>query len=171
MEIDATHRIVELDAAQIDSVEGLWRSMVAHHEEVVDGAWPIRDQDATWRMRRAEYAEWLSDGSGALLTAVPLTGGGPDGYAAIRVVPSGATFDLGDPLGELESLVVSPAARRAGVGTLLIEASRRKLVERGARHWIVTAVDGNDAALRLYEREGFRPFSRMLAEPLSPRGD
>lgn len=171
METDATHRIVELDSSGIDSVEHLWRAMVAHHAQVTEGTWPVREQDLAWRMRRAEYEKWLAEGTGWLLSAVPIGGGAPDGYAALTVHKPGATFDLGDPVGDLESLAVSPEARGTGVGTMLIDACRRKLGELGVRNWIVTAMDANDGALRLYEREGFRPFARVLVEPLSPGGD
>ena len=145
--------------------------MVAHHGEVVGDAWPIRKQDDAWRMRRAEYEKWLGDDTGRMFIAIPRDGGAPDGYAVLTVHPTGPTFDHGELVGDLESLAVSPAARGAGIGTLLIDHCRQILLARGVRAWVVTAVDSNAAALRLYEREGFRPFARVLAEPLSPADD
>ncbi len=171
MQAPPSHQIVEVDAAGIGVVETLWRSMVAHHAEVAGDAWPIRDQDDSWLMRRAEYEKWLGDGTGRMFTAVPRDGGSPDGYAVLTVHPTGPTFDHGELVGDLESLAVSPDARGAGIGTLLIDTCRQLLIERGVSAWIVTAVDANAAAQRLYEREGFRPFARILAEPLSPAGD
>lgn len=170
MQGEPSHRIVEVDAGGIEVVEGLWRSMVAHHAEVAGDSWPIRNGDDSWRMRRAEYARWLGDGTGQMLTAVPLGGGEPDGYAVLTIHPTGPTFDHGELVGDLESLAVSPTARGSGVGTLLIRACRRILLDRGVSAWIVTAVDSNAGAQRLYEREGFRPFARILAEPLNPAG-
>lgn len=167
----ATHRIVEVEAADIDVVEGLWRSMTAHHAEVAGAAWPIRNEDDSWRMRRAEYEKWLGGGTGRMFIAVPFDGGDPDGYAVLTMHPTGPTFDHGEVVGDLESLAVSPDARGAGIGTLLIANCRQILLEHGVRAWVVTAVDSNAGALRLYEREGFRPFARVLAETLSPTGD
>jgi ribosomal protein S18 acetylase RimI-like enzyme len=168
---EATHRIVEVDVAGIDVVEELWRSMLAHHAEVTAEAWSIRNADDSWRMRRAQYEKWLSDGTGQIFTAVPRDGGAADGYAVLTVHPTGPTFDHGEQAGDLESLAVSPAARGAGVGTLLIDHCRQILLERGVGSWIVTALDPNVDAQRLYEREGFRPFARILAERLSPAGE
>lgn len=145
--------------------------MVAHHAKVAGDAWPIRNLDDSWRMRRAEYERWLGDGTGRMFTAVPHDGGAPDDYAVLTVHPTGPTFDHGELVGDLESLAVSPEARGAGIGTLLIDTCRQILLERGIRAWIVTAVESNASALRLYEREGFRPFARVLAEPLSRAGD
>ena len=38
--------------------------MVAHHREVAAGAFPVRDEEAAWQLRRAEYVDWLSSGEG-----------------------------------------------------------------------------------------------------------
>lgn len=167
-----SYRIVEPGGAELDRLEPLWRSMVEHHRDVVDGDWPVREAGEAWRRRRAHYAAWLGAGTGWLLAAAPRADAAAPlaGYAMVCVGPSGPTWDVGDEVGELESLAVSPDARGAGVGTMLIQAARRRLEEQGIRYWSVGVVEANDAATRLYLREGFRPFYRQLLGPTAGSG-
>lgn len=157
--------IGRLGAEQLDRVEPLWQQMVVHHDRVVDGAWPLRSPADAWRRRRTQYAAWLADGSGSLLVATA-PDGADDGYAMVRVGPSGPTWDHGELIGDLESLVVAERARGAGLGTRLIDAARSLLAERGVAYWTVSVIEANAGATRLYEREGFRPFFRSLLAPV-----
>ena len=84
-------------------------------------------------MRRREYGKWLSDGSGLVLTGRTDTAS-PQGYAFLRTVPSGPTFDFGPRRGEVESLVVAPAARGMGIGTALLKAAREELRRLGCAY-------------------------------------
>jgi GNAT superfamily N-acetyltransferase len=160
-------RIVELEVGDVDLVEGLWKEMVAHHQRVLGDAVPERDPEESWRMRRAQYVRWLENGEGMLFLA-PGEGaeGAPLGYACLRVEPSGPTWDLGEPVGDLESLAVAAVARGTGVGTALIEHCRGRLRELGARWWSVSVVAANGRAQELYEREGFSPFVNHLMAPI-----
>jgi ribosomal protein S18 acetylase RimI-like enzyme len=146
----------------IDRVEPLWRSMVEHHRAVIGPAVPVRATDQTWPMRRAQYGQWLAGGDAVLLLAVTAAGAEPDGYACVRTSVPGPTFDLGERIGELESLAVAEHARGAGVGSLLIGAARERMREAGVTHWVVSVVEANAGAVRLYEREGFAAFERIL---------
>ncbi|MBS1863857.1 MAG: GNAT family N-acetyltransferase [Actinobacteria bacterium] len=160
-------RIVELGVGDVDLVEGLWKEMVEHHQAVIEGQWPGRDPEQAWRMRRAQYVGWLEANEGFLLLAL---GEGaeqaPLGYAFLRVGASPPTVDLGDRIGDLESLSVSAAARGEGIGTLLIEHCRGLLRAAGVDYWGVTAVAANVDAIRLYEREGFAIASHNMLAPL-----
>jgi ribosomal protein S18 acetylase RimI-like enzyme len=162
--------IVDLTLAEVDRVEPLWKSMVAHHREVVDGAFPVRDEEAAWQLRRAEYVDWLSSGDGTMLAALPAgePGAEPLGYAALLPNPVGATWDLGGQVGEIESLVVAPAARGRGIGTALIEAARERFRAQGLEYWSVAVVEANEGAAELYERAGFRGYYRHLLGRLEP---
>jgi ribosomal protein S18 acetylase RimI-like enzyme len=84
----------------------------------------------------------------------------------VRLAESGPTWDLGEAVGDLESLAVAAHARGRGVGTGLIEAARELLRERGVRYWSVTVAAANAGAIRLYEREGFQPQLQHLLERL-----
>jgi GNAT superfamily N-acetyltransferase len=156
------HIVETVGVEGIDRVEPLWRAMVDHHRAVVGDEIPVRPTDATWPMRRAQYEAWLGEGDAVLLLAVTSVGAAPDGYACVRTSVPGPTFDLGERVGELESLAVAEHARGAGLGSLLIGAARERLRGLGVACWLVSVVEANAGAVRLYEREGFAPFERIL---------
>jgi GNAT superfamily N-acetyltransferase len=160
-------RIVELGVGDVDLVEGLWKEMVAHHHGVLEGGPVGRDPEESWRMRRAQYVGWLESGEG-MLFLVPGEGaeGAPLAYACLRVGPAGPTWDLGETVGDLESLSVSAAARGTRIGTELIEHCRDRLRALGAQWWTVSVVAANSGAAELYEREGFRPYVNHLLAPI-----
>jgi GNAT superfamily N-acetyltransferase len=165
--MDHQHQIIELAADEVDLVEGLWKEMVAHHRDVIGRASPVRDADSAWGMRRGQYLAWMKAGEGFLFLAPgEETDGAPLGYAFLRVGGAPATLDLGEHVGDLESLSVTSAARGSGVGTALIAHCRERLRELGVRWWNVTVVAGNEGAEALYEREGFRPNSHNLLAPI-----
>lgn len=159
-------RIIELGPGDVDLVEGLWKEMLGHHQGLA-GDRPGRDPEESWRMRRAQYVKWLSSAEG-MLFLVPGEGAeqAPLGYACLRVGASGPTWDLGETVGDLESLSVAAAARGMGIGTELIEHCRDRLVALGARWWTVSVVADNDRAGELYEREGFRPYVNFMLAPI-----
>lgn len=148
-------------AADINSLQALWMSMVDHHRAVAGADWPVRPSEAAWRIRREEYRAWLADGSGTLFVA-GADADAPVGYAMLRMHEPGATWDLGAQVGEVESLAVAADARGAGVGTRLLASCRDELRGRGIRYWSVAVVEANEGAVRLYEREGFRAYYRLL---------
>ncbi|HEY2717625.1 MAG TPA: GNAT family N-acetyltransferase [Solirubrobacterales bacterium] len=147
--------------------------MVAHHRGVVDGAFPVRDEEGAWQLRRAEYVDWLSSGEGTMLAALPAgdPGAEPLGYAVLLPNPAGATWELGDRVGEIESLAVAPAARDLGVGTALLDAAREHFRAAGIEWWSVAVVEANEGAARLYERAGFGPYYRHLLGRIGPEPD
>ena len=142
--------------------------MVEHHRVLTAGQLPVRSPDEAWRRRRLEYDAWLSSGRAWLLLAVDATSPqqAPDGYAVVRLAESGATWDLGEAVGDLESLAVAEHARGRGIGTRLMDAARKLLRARGVSYWSVTVAAGNAGAIRLYEREGFQPQLQHLLERL-----
>jgi ribosomal protein S18 acetylase RimI-like enzyme len=141
--------------------------MVDHHRVVAGDDWPVRSAQAAWAIRGDQYVGWLTDGSATLLLAT--TSAGPAGYAMLRIQPSGATWDLGPSVGELESLAVAPEARSAGIGHRLIDECRALLRASQVEYWSVSVVESNEDAVRLYLREGFQPFYRHLLGPVRPR--
>jgi ribosomal protein S18 acetylase RimI-like enzyme len=156
------HVIRRGTGADIEDLRPLWVSMVEHHREVSGRTWPVRAAEDAWVRRRAQYREWLTDGTGTLFLSADTDTGGLIGYAMVQVHEPGATWDLGAHVGELESLAVIPAARGAGVGSDLIAACRAELRSRAIEYWLVAVVEVNEGAVRLYEREGFRPYYRNL---------
>jgi len=156
---------IEISAGTVDDVEAvgpLWRSMVAHHDEVIGTEVPVRDPDESWAMRQEQYRRWLTDGTGFLRLARRPDEPAPIGYGFFRLVPPGPTFDLGEVRGEVESMAVAPAARGTGAGTALLEAGREEFRRRGCTFWTVNAVEANTGAVALYQRLGLRPWTRDL---------
>jgi ribosomal protein S18 acetylase RimI-like enzyme len=160
-------RILELGVGDVDLVGGLWQEMVLHHTAVAGDEFPARDPEAAWELRRKQYVGWLESGESEMFL-VPGEGatGAPLAYACLRVGGSPSTWDLGDVVGELESLCVSAEARGQGIGTELIEHCRGRAKALGARWWNVTAIHANAGAVALYEREGFRPYADILLAPI-----
>jgi ribosomal protein S18 acetylase RimI-like enzyme len=155
------------DLTDVGSLAPLWMAMVEHHRAVVAGRVPVRHASEAWERRRREYESWLADGSGLLFLARADGVGEVVGYAMCRLVPSGPTFDFGPVRGDVESLAVSPRARGEGVGTSLLWSVRAELERRGCRHWSISVAADNTAAVRLYERVGFRPLVQMMHAPLT----
>ena len=59
------------------------------------------------------------------------------------------------------SVAVNPGCRRRGIGTALLSAVSRRLVEEGVDDIHLEVRKGNGAAISFYERMGFRAFSEI----------
>jgi ribosomal protein S18 acetylase RimI-like enzyme len=64
--------------------------------------------------------------------------------------------ELRAPAGFIHDVAVDEHGRRSGVATALIETAVDWLRERGAPRVVLWTAERNDAAQRLFEREGFR---------------
>jgi ribosomal protein S18 acetylase RimI-like enzyme len=62
------------------------------------------------------------------------------------------------------ALAVSPHARGAGVGAMLVRAGIDEARRRGARKFGLRALSTNLRAIRLYTRHGFREEGRLIRE-------
>jgi ribosomal protein S18 acetylase RimI-like enzyme len=63
---------------------------------------------------------------------------------------------LRGPAGVLYDIVVDPAARSTGVGSMLLEAMLVELSSLGARQVVLSTAWQNESAQRLFARAGFR---------------
>jgi len=70
------------------------------------------------------------------------------GYAGLCAYPSGEAY--------VQTIGVAPDRRRAGIGTVLLTDLLDDAQRRGCSHVDLEVRDGNDEAMRLYERHGFR---------------
>jgi ribosomal protein S18 acetylase RimI-like enzyme len=159
----------------VDSLESLWIAMVEHHRQIVEGEWPVRAGAQAWSLRREQCLTWLREETAILHLAHSADGAGdgrhrPAGYVLCRLLESGPTFDLGARRGEIEDLVVARSVRGAGVGAALLEAARQELERRGIGFWSIGVLEANRAAIRLYERLGFRPWTRTMLAPVNQPG-
>lgn len=66
-------------------------------------------------------------------------------YMALRA-PAGALYDI----------VVDPAHRGHGVGSMLLDATLAALADRGAPRVVLSTAERNEPAQRLFARAGFR---------------
>jgi ribosomal protein S18 acetylase RimI-like enzyme len=154
----------------VDALEGLWLQIHHHHQLVGPQSGTFVDDDASWRVRSACYREWLLEPGSFVLLA--RCGDELVGYALVRVMPPGPeladTWQVPDPVAELESLLVTGPHRGVGLGDRLLDAVDEELARQGIGELLVGMVPGNDVAQALYERRGFRPRWLLLARSGAP---
>jgi ribosomal protein S18 acetylase RimI-like enzyme len=155
--------IVRADGSRLDEIEPLFKAMHEHHRsggpraaQVV----PLRSGDEAWARRREHYRDLFEGGRGHLLIAE--AGGRAIGYAVVSEIGPQATLETGARMAELESLAVLPGERGAGVGRALMAAAHELVRELGIGELMLYVMDGNDGALRFYERYGMRPYMHVL---------
>jgi len=80
----------------------------------------------------------------------------------------GSAADL--PALEPVWIAVLPDYRNRGIGTRLLEALEEALDDKGVHDLVLGALPGNAAAIRLYERRGYRPTWLYLSRLEANRG-
>src|SRR5215472_5943313 len=161
------HVIVDLPAADIDRLEALWRELLDHHLVAAPHLAALgtaRDPADSWRVRRAQYLRWLAVPRSAVLVARDA-----DrllGYAMIRSADAAGSWQWGDQVGILETLVVSSDARGAHVGQALLDAARQRLAGWGIQVMTISVITGNEGALRFYHRAGASDYQHALIMPV-----
>ena len=68
---------------------------------------------------------------------------------------------------ELENMCVTAHSRGHGVGSKLVDAFKNWAQAQGAERMIVEAFDGNEDALRFYEKQGFSGYSVTLSRVMN----
>lgn len=79
--------------------------------------------------------------------------------AAARLLGYVVALVMGDE-GEIADFAVHPAARRSGVGTLLLTRIEEEALRRGVRSMYLEVRASNEAALGLYRSQGFEVVGR-----------
>jgi ribosomal protein S18 acetylase RimI-like enzyme len=153
-------RIVAGSARDVPALEPLWVAVHHVHEASMPELAPYVSDAETWAELSRHYEHLLEKPDTELLLA--FDGEELVGYALTHVLAVGETFipdtwRTGERIGELESLSVLPSHRGRGIGGALLDAVDAAFDARGIRDVIVGALAGNEGALRLYERRGFRP--------------
>jgi ribosomal protein S18 acetylase RimI-like enzyme len=146
--------------ADIALLEPLWVSVHHRHAETMPELAPYVDDEQTWTVRSALYAELLTKPDTVLLLAdldETLVGYGLAHVMEVGQTWVADTWQTGERIGEIESLAVLPVYRGRGIGTQLLGALERELEALGVRDLILGVVPGNTAAIRLYQRHGYRP--------------
>jgi ribosomal protein S18 acetylase RimI-like enzyme len=153
-------RIVAGTPVDVPSLEALWVVVHRAHAAAMPELAPYVSDVETWEERRALYDSLLRRPDTVLLLA--LEGDVTVGYAFAHVQPVrdtwiADTWRIGARVAEIESLSVRADRRGRGLGSALLEALERELNAQGVDDVIVGAPAGNESALRLYRRRGFRP--------------
>lgn len=161
-------RLVE--AGELELLKPLWLELLEHHASVSPPELPEKtDPELSWTLRRGYYDAWLAEPKAFALLAE--RDGRPVGYALVSVHGPNTfddTWQGGQEVAELETLVVTEGARGSGAGSELLDRAMAEIASRGIAETVVAAVATNDVARRFYERAGFTPY---LIHYYSRRGD
>jgi ribosomal protein S18 acetylase RimI-like enzyme len=152
-------RVVRAGVERLPDVEPLARALHAHHTTVdpaIPGI-PPRTEDEWWRVRRARYAAWLADEEESFVLLAEIDGRAI-GYAFVTIHGEDDSHETGERFAELQSLAVLPSHRGVGIGTRLLHQVYREVRAIGVEEMVIGVLATNEPALRLYEREGFRPW-------------
>jgi ribosomal protein S18 acetylase RimI-like enzyme len=165
--MSSSPRLREAGAEDIPLVEPLWVAVHHRHAESMPELEPYVTDAETWAIRSAFYRDLLTKPDTLFLLA--FDGDRAVGYGLAHVlkledtwVPD--TWRTGERIGEIESLSVLPAYRGGGLGSMMLDRLEAHLRARGARDFILGVLPGNDDALRLYERRGYRPTWLYLSQ-------
>ncbi len=166
--------IVKAGGERVDDLEPLARSLHAYHltvDPAIPGI-PPRDADGWWAIRRERYARWLAEPDAfALLAQRDDEKAEPVGYAVVSIRGADDSHRSGSRFAELQSLAVMDGMRGAGIGSALLQAVDGELRELGLEELAIGVLATNHEAMRLYEREGFKPWVVITlgkVPPLAP---
>lgn len=86
------------------------------------------------------------------------------GTGAARLMPASADTG-GEAYGEIKRMFVAPAERGRGIAEALLHALEGELRARGVRWALLETGRDQRAAVRLYERSGYRPRAAFGGYP------
>ncbi|MDR3313597.1 MAG: GNAT family N-acetyltransferase [Oscillospiraceae bacterium] len=143
----------------------LERQIAQMHCDAMPGVFkPVADRS------EKEFCKLLKDADWALLVAAQ--GATLLGIALSHVREQGeSATQKASRILELNSLCVDEACREQGIGTQLIDATKKLAKERGLTRLELNVWGFNEGARRLYEREGFglmRTWMGIDVERYSP---
>ncbi len=148
--------IEPLSSHHIDLLAPLWRALLDHIAVLPEAVVPIRPFEQSWPLVRERMLEAL--GKEAFIVVARRDGEPqPVGYAFVMVESADPVWYTGDKFAELDHLSVAAGERAAGVGTALLDAVDAELERRGVNDVQIGVDSGNQQAMRLYERRGYRP--------------
>ncbi len=147
-------------ARDVPLLEPLWLGLHRIHREAVPELAPYVSEASSWLRRRLLYDHCLAQPDSFLL--LMRREERLIGYALVTVEPDGDvlwsdTWTVGDRVAELETIYLVSEERGRGLGGILLDRVDQELGRRGIHDLVVGAVPGNTAALKLYERRGFKP--------------
>jgi ribosomal protein S18 acetylase RimI-like enzyme len=149
-----TLAVRRVDPAPLDDLEPLWLTLHHHHQQTTTAVPILRDDELSWRQRRAWYTRMIANEHGFVVVAY--FDATPIGYAFVRVHEGpDDTLDFGPRWGQVVTLAVRPEHRGAGVGTAIMDEAERQLAAIGVDNIEIDVMQGNDRAQSFYERRGY----------------
>jgi GNAT superfamily N-acetyltransferase len=149
-----------LDGDHVDLVAPLWRALLDHIPELPDAIVPVRPFEQSWPLERRHMVEALA--ADAFIVAARRSPGAPlAGYAFVIIEGADPVWYTGERFAELAHLSVAEGERTNGIGTALMDAVDAELLRRGVTDVQIGVDAGNHAAMRFYERRGYRPDFRL----------
>ena len=155
---------------QLDDLAPLYRELHVHQVAGSPrlGDLPARGPEEAWTLRRRRYEDWLRQDGSFLLTAS--IGSRLVGFALVTVSPGYDGWRSGERVGEFRELVVAADVHGCGIGSSLLDASRRELARAGIREFRLNVVAGNASAERFYLRHGLVRVSQVMLGGTSDSG-
>jgi ribosomal protein S18 acetylase RimI-like enzyme len=162
--------IERVGAERIEEMGPLYEALHEHHAtirpELAGG--PTRGAAESWARRRRRYEGWLAQpGAFALLA---LRGGTAVGFAVVTVEDGFDSWRCGDPIGEVHDVALLPEARGGGLGSELLARVAAELAAAGVGYYRLLVLDGNDDAVRFYERAGMETVIHQMLGRTEPHG-
>lgn len=148
--MQGSYELHELSADEVPTIEPLLAMLAAHHRAVAEERGVAYQPTPTAELI-AEYAEDVLSGKGRVVVIES------DGKAAGCCV-----IGMVGREGYIDELAVMPAYRGQGLGARLMRWALDAFRDGGATELELMVVEGNDDAVRFYERFGFRTATRVM---------
>jgi ribosomal protein S18 acetylase RimI-like enzyme len=161
-------RIEICGAEVVDELRPLWLALKAHHASVLPSEGPPRGDDEGWAIRSGNYREWIEEDDAFFTVARTRATGAPVAYAFTTLLAAGPTWARPERLGYVESLVIAPSARGAGLGRRMLQAVWDQLETVGATEIRLGVIAANASGRAFYEALGFEPFEVQMRATRRP---
>lgn len=147
--------IERVGAERIEEMEPLYLALHEHHTAIRPAlaGGPAREAAESWQRRRRRYRDWLAQ-PGAFALLARGEDGAAVGFAVVTVEAGYDSWHCGERLGEVHDIALLPAARGGGLGSELLARVAAELAADGVEYYRLLVLDGNDDAVRFYERAG-----------------
>ncbi|AGN02758.1 putative sporulation regulator [Salinarchaeum sp. Harcht-Bsk1] len=145
-------RIAEATIDDLDAIVDRWVALIDHGDQY---GLHIRGE-ANRTIARESLAAAIADDLAFVATIEDRV----VGFCSLTLETGGFERDV--VRGVVENLYVDPAARGVGLGSALLEAGERRLVERGADVIAVETMAVHESIRAFYEERGYRPHRLTL---------
>jgi ribosomal protein S18 acetylase RimI-like enzyme len=122
---------------------------ISHAEAIADLVTQL-GYETSFEQMKARLASILADRE--YQTLVASHGGRVAGFVGTRL---NLAYEIDGPVGQIMAMAVGADHRRQGVGTGLLHAAERGLIERGARVLVLSSGNHRTGAHAFYEANGY----------------